>query len=73
MENFNYCFTLINRNNQEAILSNITDIDKIKPFLSDALFEYINTEAKIGRLNASKLKDIDVVCIIQKKVSLKAS
>lgn len=73
METFNYYFTLINRNTQEIILSNTRDIAKIKPFLSDALFEYISTEAKIGRLNASKLEDIDVICIIKKSLTLKAS
>ena len=73
MELFNYYYSVINKHTGEVILSNSTNIHHLKPYVSDALFEYLETESITGRLNASRLADDDIVCVIKKTVGSKAS
>ncbi|WP_158974152.1 hypothetical protein [Cellulophaga sp. L1A9] len=73
MELFNYYYTLVNKNTGEAIASNISTIALLKPFLSEALYEYLESESKTGKLNASRLEDDLTICIVKKAFESRAS
>ncbi|WP_165747958.1 hypothetical protein [Cellulophaga sp. Z1A5H] len=73
MELFTYYYSLINKHTGEVTLSNSTAIQKLKAYVSEALFEYLETESKTGSLNASRLADNNIICVIYKIVASKAS
>ncbi|MBO0590341.1 hypothetical protein I2486_02885 [Cellulophaga sp. E16_2] len=73
MELFTYYYSLIDKHTGEVILSNSTAIQELKAYVSEALFEYLETESKTGRLNASRLADDNIICVINKIVVSKVS
>lgn len=65
MNDFNYKYTIISKNTQETLFSNITDLSKTGGLIYDDFFDYIATEAQMRRLGECTLQNEDYICIVK--------
>jgi len=66
MENFKYCFTVLDRDSDRIICEDIFDVKELKQHLPEALYEYISSESLSGRLIARRLTQYNRVCLIER-------
>ena len=61
-----YQYTIYSKIEEVVVCEKTSNIETIKPLVSEALYDYIFSESKSGRLNARSFEDDRTICSVNK-------
>lgn len=67
MQSSTYCFTVIDRDSNEILCEDLTDVLKLKEFLPEAMYDYIYPKVMGERLGAKKFIQFNRICLVRER------